>query len=196
MNRAVDVIDDKQRFTGIIADLVASSLSDTGLKGAIPEPVIVQAPRYAAINFSASRNLLDACFNIAVTSVSGQVKTPNPVKENIVKKIDGLSDNPDYYEDGEAPPNAGTKDDARNLILGLYPSGFLAGADVYPYFGAIHISWATSRKKVKLIIPPRDSNQHPSIYHGQMQNGRVVSSGIEPNATVKVLLRWLEWLPG
>jgi hypothetical protein len=192
---AADDIYDRDAFTGVIANLVANSLSASGAGGFPAEGVMRLAP-VCVINLSMPHTVTFASFDTSIASISGHVKNPNLVKENIIKRIDGLSEDQDLYEDGELPPSAFTKEDARNIILGLYPSGSLAGADVYPYFGSIHINWETSSKKVKLIVPPHDTNRHPSIYHGQMHKGKVTKSDIESDATSQLLRRWLEWLLG
>ncbi len=195
MNSSLEDIYDRENFTGVIACLLADSLSASGHIGNFAEAIAIPAPGCIVVDRSSHHGLL-AYFTLSMASISGQVRNPNPVKENIVKKIDGLTDNPDLYEDGEQPPSPATKTDARNLIIGLHPSGVLAGADVYPYFGAIHINWETARKKVKLIVPPHGSGLHPSIYHGQMQGGKVTKSNMEGHVTSESLRLWLEWLPG
>jgi hypothetical protein len=127
------------------------------------------------------------------TATVGRVSRPNLVKVTLLQQIESLPETADYYEADENPPNRQTKEDAKRLILNVSPSGVLAGADVYAYYGDINISWEIQRKKIKLTIPAHGSNRPLSLYHGQMQGGRVTESDTEKNVTADRLRKWLDW---
>jgi hypothetical protein len=115
-------------------------------------------------------------------------------KEVLIKQIENIPTRPEFYDEDECPPDSKTREDAKNIILEITPSGLLAGADVYGYYGGVSIAWETQRRKVKLTIPPHQSQKRPTIYHGTMREGSVIDSRVEPDVDAAVLWTWLSWL--
>jgi hypothetical protein len=153
----------------------------------IPEPEIT----FTIANIPTVQYFFDAVMEFTSTP-----PRPNVIRETLIKQIDRLSDDPNSYEDGERPPDNATKDGAKQIIRDIYPTTLLSGADVYAYYGEINISWESQQRKVKLIIPPRDTHQPVVIYHGRIDRGRVVESVLEPAATPRIVAAWLTWLQG
>jgi hypothetical protein len=190
----IEDIYDRAAFSGgVIANMVADSLSASSDAGNFVYSS--KSTEGIVIRVSGGAKLTYGSFRVSMSSTSIPINNPNPVKEALLRRIDAVSDDPELYEDGEPVPDPATKNIAKEMIRSIYPSGYLVGADVYAYYGAIHISWQTARKKVKLIVPASRRNVRPSIYHGQMQHGKVTKSATEADATSALLLRWLQWLP-
>jgi len=182
-----DIQDREKRY----AEIVALSFSATGA----PWNLLDSPPQRVSI-----ATYLLGTTALAVSSAEelfavGDSK-PNPAKESLIKQIENIPSHRDFYDADETPPDQGTRNDARKIILGVSPSGVLAGADVYGYYGGVNICWETPRRKIKLVIPPHASGGQPTLYHGQMQDGSVMESDIEPNADSKLLRTWLDWLQG
>ena len=189
----VDQFDDSDdKYAGIIANSLSASGAPPNFPEYIPHTVSTATNIFGATMLAVAALSVDEVFSVPV----GGLSKPNPTKENIIKQIQNIPANPDFYDADELPPDQGTKEDAKRLILGVSPSGLLAGADVYGYYGEVNVSWETQRKKLKLIISPHDSHREPSLYHGQMQEGRVKESEIESNVDSKILRTWLDWLQG
>jgi hypothetical protein len=129
-------------------------------------------------------------------AMTGVVCKPNLAKESIIQQIEQLPESADYYDSDENPPDRETKEDAKNLIRSISPSGLLAGGDVYAYYGDVNVTWETQRKKLKLIVPSHDRQARASLYHGQMEGGRVTTSDTEHNVTADRLRTWLDWFAG
>jgi hypothetical protein len=174
------------------AGTIANSLSASGALWSLTEdlPCTVSTVKMTFEPAFAISQSVDEIF----AATAGELSKPNPTKENLIKQIQNIPSNPDFYEEDEQPPDQSTKDDAKRFILGVSPSGLLAGADVYGYYGEVNICWETRRKKLKLVIPPHNSHRQPTLYNGQMQGGRVIESDIESNVDSKILRRWLDWL--
>ena len=183
----VDYIDDRDdKYACIIASSLSASGAVWNRADCLPFLVSTVTETFGAIALAVSLTVDEVLV----------LSKPNPTKENLIKQIQNIPEDPDFYDAEERPPDSPTKDIAKKIILGVSPSGLLAGADVYGYYGAVNICWETQRKKLKLIIPPNDSQSQPSLYHGQMQDGGVKESDIEPAVDSKVLRQWLDWLQG
>jgi len=184
-----DIQDSENKYLGI----VALSLSDSGAPWNIVENtfhVLTGTHTLRTVALVTSQAVDELFATIGVSSKA------NPTKENLIKQIQNIPTNPDFYDADEQPPDEATKGDAKQIILGVIPSGLLAGADVYGYYREVNISWETQRRKLKLIVPPRETDRQPFLYHGQMQNGIVTKSNTEQNVTARTLRTWLDWLQG
>lgn len=188
----VDYIDDSDdKYAGIIASSLSASGAIWNLTDRRPYMVSTATGTFGATALAVSL-FVDEVFGVP----GGGLSKPNPTKENLIKQIQNIPNNADFYDAEELPPDQPTKDIAKQIILGVSPSGLLAGADVYGYYGEVNVSWETQRKKLKLVIPPHNSHRQPSLYRGQMREGRVKESDIEPNVDSKILRQWLDWLQG
>ena len=169
------------RFEGVIASLA----SPTGVFRDVAEPEIT-------FTYIPTVQYLYAAF----TEFTATPPKTNILRETLIKQIDSLSDDPDAYEDGERAPDNATRDSAKQIIREVYPAHLLSGADVYAFYGEISVSWESQQRKVKLIVPPLNAGRPTAIYHGRMNQGKVVESALEPAATPKRLAAWLIWLQG
>jgi hypothetical protein len=152
---------------------------------------------------AASAVALDLVFTASASGVqwspiySGSFNVQNPFiaeLDDLVTKINELTRDSNFYEDDEVSPSADTKALAKRLIYHASPPRLLSGADVYPYYGEINIVWENGGKKVKLIVPPRDSGRSPSLYRGQLRGDRVPEPLFDQNVSPENLRESLAWL--
>jgi hypothetical protein len=179
---------DEALNSGLVNDLILT-------RGRCPFSL---ASNVQAINVGAYATTAGAMFDFdeVFAATVGEVCKPNLAKESLVQQIENLSESAEYYESDENPPDLQTKEDAKRLVRSVAPSGLLAGGDVYAYYGDVNITWETQRKKLKLIVPSHQKNLQPSLYHGQMEDGRVTGSDTERNVTADRLRTWLDWFAG
>lgn len=183
-----DIHDREKRYAGVIALSFSASGAPWNVLESPPQNVslVTYILGTTALAVSSAEELFAAADFVK----------PNPAKESLIKQIENIPSHQDFYDEEENAPDQVTRNDARKIILGVSPSGVLAGADVYGYYGGVNICWETQRRKLKLVIPPHASGSQPTLYHGQMQDGSVRESDIEPNVDSRILRTWLDWLQG
>jgi hypothetical protein len=216
-------LDDLRELTQTLADLPLPTVSIIGFSGEELEgfsalkkvghtSVATNVPIVGLVGYSRQQRAGSSVFRRVKLSVLKRMKLidepmlsassserfnfANPFvgeTDAVLDRIDRISAAASDYDEDETPPDPRTKTIARQLILNV-PGHLLAGADVFPYFGEVDITWQSGDKRVKLIVPPASTGASPSVYQGQMQQGRVGQPMLKQNATPRDLISSLLWL--
>jgi hypothetical protein len=94
-----------------------------------------------------------------------------------------------HGEAGEPVPSADTVRIATNLIAEV-PFRLLGDPEINPFYGELHLSWASGSKQIVLMCFPA---REPLIHHYERMLNAPSVHDIEP-ASSERLAYWLEWL--